>query len=650
MHFSQLPPTGSTGATGYLGQAPRGGAEALGTILATVDFRCKRMVNAAHEGLQASALTIFPPETFDGVDSEEVGRALASLMLCYFAAHRNQTMQWIEPDHCAALRTLAARLTPTGQKALLQSLENSQADNAFSRYFAHADSQYFAQADAYSLAGHLYFQQAGTPLLPGSIGKTPEDASAQAAEDYLKAAELFMRGGQPALAAKAYLLGADAHLRSCQPLKATEACLRAVHLYTQTSEPLKAADARLKAAAAYLNVANGYVLAGAHGLAGDAYLRAADLYMQTHQPLTAVDICLKAADAYRWAGELGQAAVAYLWAAHALMADADARPEKGRYARAAAAYLLAAQAYTDLGQPGPAADAWLWAALAFTRADEPRKALTAYQQAAEANTKAGRHGLAGDAWCSVAALYTELRDPKSASDANDNAATAYRWAAIGGTEVCQPLPAEHYYMMAGYAHAAVAQQARDENADDVAQEHQDLAEDAYERAGHGFVETGLFAAGTGAHMLARQYALALGPCAQVIREYLAVGDLVQAADAYMQLGFALKGARKHHDKVNKAFVTAAVLYRREGEDLAAAVAYAEGKDYLRAGPLFGRVNHPGESGHAYLQGKMFERATHAFWRAMRLEPDGGRRERLRSFAERASEQADIHSVMFDRNL
>ncbi|AKK25074.1 hypothetical protein MB84_30565 (plasmid) [Pandoraea oxalativorans] len=189
MHFSQLPPTGSAPTTGYAGQVPRGCAEALGAILATVDFRRKAMVNAAHEGLQASALTIFPPETFDGMDPEGVGRALASLMLCDFAAQRNQTTQWIEPDRDDVLRTLAVRLTPTGQEALLQSLENRQGDNAFSNYFAHADGQYFAQADAYCLAGHLYFQRAGSPLLAGSIDKTPEDASAQAARDYLKAAD-----------------------------------------------------------------------------------------------------------------------------------------------------------------------------------------------------------------------------------------------------------------------------------------------------------------------------------------------------------------------------------------------------------------------------------------------------------------------------
>ncbi|WP_167370706.1 hypothetical protein [Pandoraea vervacti] len=604
------------------------------------------MVNAAHEGLQASALTIFPPETFDGVDPEGVGRALASLILCDFAAQRNQTTQWIEPDRDEALRTLAVRLTPTGQEALLQSLENSQGDNAFSKYFAHADSQYFAQADAYCLAGHLYFQRAGTPLLAGSIDRTPEDASAQAAGDYLKAADLFTRAGQPDLAAEAYLGAADAYRGSFQPLKAAEVCLRAADLYTQTSQPLKAADARLKAAAAYLTAANGYLLAGAPGVAGDAYLRAADLYMQTHQPMKAVDICQKAADAYRGAGEPGQAAVAHLWAAHAVRADADARPEKGRYAQAAAAYVRAAQAYTDVEQPGPAADAWLWAALASTRAREPRKALAAYQQAAEANTKAGRHGLAGDVWRSVADLYTELGDPKLASDANDNAATVYRWAAIGGTEVRQPLPAAHYYLMAAEAHAAVAQHARDENAKDVEQEHKELAEEAYEWAGDAFMGDGLPAAATHAYMLAGQYARAIVPCAQAARHYLAADELLQAADAYTQLGFALRAAGEPTDKGNKAFLTAAGLYQRERAYLAAAVAYAEGGDFLQAAPLFERVNRPAPAGHAYLQSKMFPQAARAFWRANRLEPDAERRERLRLLAESTSEQA----VLFDRNL
>ncbi|AKK24748.1 hypothetical protein [Pandoraea oxalativorans] len=572
-------------------QLPPEAHGAVSAMLAALNFNDAGEVNAAQLRLQTQAPALFPDACFDGVAPEDVGRALASLILSHGAAQRNRSTRWIAPGAHDALGTLCGRLTPSGQDALLQSLESGHGENAFSRYLG--------ELDRWCLAGHLYRQRASTRGAAGDLGPAPQDADAQAAAEYLQAVDCYTRAGQSGLAAPVCLLAAD--------------------LSMQTHQTNKAVDL-------YLTAADAYLRTGRPGRAAAVYLRVFNLYTDLGQPELAAATCLKAA--------------------HAARAAADAHPQKGKYALAGDVYLLVAKCYADAGRPDLAADAWLWAAQAYTRAHEPRKALAAYRQAAEANTEARRPGLAGDAWRGVAALHKELGEPELSADANENVATAYRWAALGGPDVVQPLPAAHYFLLAAYAHEAVAKHARGENAKEVEKEHRQLAEDAYKRAAHAFMKEGLVAAATNPYMLASSYKQAVVACTRAIHESLAANDLSLIADLYMQLGYALRGAGEPEDKQNQAFLIAAGYYQEGWAYLPAAVAHMERGDSLTAAPLFERAKEPASAGHAYFGRNMYERAEANFRRAYRFEPDAEQRRKLRLLAENMSK----HAVLSDRNV
>ncbi|VVE85666.1 hypothetical protein PSP31121_05348 [Pandoraea sputorum] len=363
MYFPKELPTPVVGP-----HLPAESAEAHGSVsamLAALDFSDAQAVHAAHLSLQTQAPVLFPAHFFDGVDPDGVARALATGILEQGAAQQQQTTQGIAPGPEQACRTLSEHFTPSGQDALLQSLENSHAENAFSKYLA--------ATDRHCLAGHLWLQRANTRLVGGDIVKTPEVASAQAAEDYLKAADHYRRAGQTGPAADAYRLAAVACLRTYQPLKAAKAFLQAAGLLTQTQQLPEAENARRQALAAYLNAANGCVLAGAPAPAVDAYLNAVELCIQTHRPVRALDACLKAADACLRAKRPLKAASVYLKAVGLCNQTIDL--------------------YTQTRQPLEAVDAC-------------RKAVHAARRAA--------------------VIYTKRRQPALVAEANSSAAEAYR--------------------------------------------------------------------------------------------------------------------------------------------------------------------------------------------------------------------------------
>ncbi|WP_150811556.1 soluble NSF attachment family protein [Pandoraea sputorum] len=347
------------------------------------------MVSAAHEGLQAQVLEIFPPETFDGMDPTGVKRALASLILLYFAGQWHQTTQWIEPGRDEALRTVSGRLTPTGQQALLQSLENSQGENAFSKYFAQPESQYFAQVDAYCLAGHLCVPRADDRRPAGDPDTTPEDAHAQATgvstdlgpslkapETYLKVAHALKADadarpekGRYAHAGAAYRLAAKPSLGQNQAGPAAA--------YLWAAQALTRAHQLDQALTCFKDAAKANAQAHRPGLAGDAWRSVAEIHTERGEHDLASEALIKAALAYRDAA-LGDTearqglpgAIYHLMAAYAYQAA-------GQKPLAAAAFINAADAFMD-------ENLFLEATEVYALVGLPKQAIEACEKAVDA--------------------------------------------------------------------------------------------------------------------------------------------------------------------------------------------------------------------------------------------------------------------------
>ncbi|AKK25007.1 hypothetical protein MB84_30085 (plasmid) [Pandoraea oxalativorans] len=591
MHFPTMSPTKSGPGVDF----SAGFAEAhsaISAVLAALDFNDAQAVAAAQLSLQTQALALFPATCFDGVDPDRVGRALAALILSHGAGQRNQPMQWIASSANDALRTLSDRLTPTGQDALLGSLEYGQEDNEFSKYFA--------AADRHCLAGHLHHRWADTHPFAGGTGKTSEDAAAQAApsawaaaQAYRQAAGAYEQAGAAELATGAWQRVVDAatqaaaaYLRSYQPLKAADAYELVATANTQAGQPGPATDARRRASAAALTAANGYLLAGAPAQAADVYARAAEICTHTYERLAAADAWLKAADAY-------------------LRSD--------RPAQAVAAYRRAAELYTHEGR-------FASAAVAYVRGRQPKSAVKAWQQAARAYTETGQPARAGDACRSQADIFSaELGQPVKAAQAYELAATAYREAAMASAGANDSLAAASHYLMAAQAYklaatayhtiakasagafdalagalrdlmaarvyAATGQTMRATDAD-LAEQQDKWAIYAYQEAARAFNRAKEFSKAADAYALAELHPEAASACLKAASACLKEAKPLQAADAYFRVGFHLRQAGQPRDEVAKAFLEAAEIYQREGEDELAAHAYAKAKQRTRAADLY----------------------------------------------------------------
>ncbi|VVE85784.1 hypothetical protein PSP31121_05416 [Pandoraea sputorum] len=629
MHFS-TPSTSVPARTPHFSPLSAEAEGAIYAVLAALDFNDAQAVHAAHLRLQRQALALFPGAYFDGVNPDGVARALATLILSPWAGQQNQSTQGIEPGVGDALRSLAERLTPTGQDALLHSLENSHGELALAKYVTHADR--------HCLAGHLHQRRADAPSFV--------DAWA-AAHAYRQAASAYEQAGAPQLATGAWQLAAAAatqaaaaYLRAYRPLEAADAYELAATAHTQAGQPGQGTDARRRAAAAALTAANGYLLAGAPAQAADAYARVAELCTHTHERLAAAHAWLKAAAAYLRSDRPAQAAHAYLRAAElytqearvasaveawlkavdAAWTAADTGPANARYAQTADVCLRVARACDALGQRGAAADAWQRAATAYGRARDFQSAVTAWKQAACACEKTAQPARAGDAYRFQAdILAAELGQPLKAAQAYELAATAYRKAATASTAAKDPLAAARHYLMAAQAselaaaaYRAVApasagaysalagamhdlmaahlpmmtgQPMRAPEADPAAPQDE-WARHAYTRAGDAFMEAGEFLAAADVYALARRHRRAARAYLKVAQTCHNEANPRQAADAYFRAACHLRLTDQPRDKVAKAFLKAAAIYQREGEDELAADACAKAKQHAQAAALY----------------------------------------------------------------
>lgn len=394
MNFS----TESTSSLKYGGHYRReiaAAADDRAALLEGLNFSDARAVELAHQGLQSLSLALFPAEFFDGVDRDRLAHALAALMLFQEAEQQYETTACITPRPQEALKTLIGRLTPIGQDALFQSVENPQDENVFSKYLA--------EADRYCLAGHLYLARAYTYRRTGGNAERPGDAGPQAAEDsrqaghaWLQSAEFYTYQDEPRLAVDALRWAAHAFTRANEPEEAIAVWRRVAELYADLDEHVLAGDAWGSIAAIYQDLKMHDLTADANRRAGLAYKRAAHGSTEAHQPLLAAANYMRAAFALQAGGKVAQAFACFVKAAHIFLesdlpaAAAEAYQWAEQYGRAVAPCMKAAIAFMETNGVSLAADAYVQLGLFLDLAGRPKgDVVAAYLKAVQLWQKMG---------------------------------------------------------------------------------------------------------------------------------------------------------------------------------------------------------------------------------------------------------------------
>ncbi|MFL9989487.1 hypothetical protein [Paraburkholderia sediminicola] len=240
----------------------------IANVLAKTNFKNADSVTIAHATItEMTMLDAFCDWAFHRGRKAEALDALATLML-YEQARKNQSDSSLIPGKPGgALAKLADLLSPRGEDALLQGIENNPTNNEFSEYLTAEDWPY--------LAGHVFFNQ---------------DRFAEAAVAYGQAAVAYTQAGLHERAAYAnWNIGVSNCKTADAKSEVAGACM-------QNGEPAQAA-------AVYTTAADAYKAAA------DAYKAAADASVQAGQPMEAADAYKAAADAYKAAADAYKAVV-----------------------------------------------------------------------------------------------------------------------------------------------------------------------------------------------------------------------------------------------------------------------------------------------------------------------------------------------------
>lgn len=345
-----------------------------GADTAHVDFHDAPALRAAHEALQRDMEHSLDDTHFRGGAKPEWLSALATLALCQRADAQGVSTRLIPARRSDALTTLADRLTPTGNAALMQTL-HANADNP-------TFVKYLAQADRYCLAGHAN-TRAGFYAQAAEAYETAADAYSQmgcrqmrAAHAYTLAAEARTQAGDLQQAAETYKMAAGVYARTRQLELVVEAYSKAMLAYQQAGLHEPAAHISMLAAEVCLVDAEALAAAdedalaeSAYDLAATAFKAAALIYRTAQLPEQAAHAETRAATTFTQLAEHEQAAEAYSRAQ--------------LHAHAAEAYRTAAQQYRLVAQNARAAQSYRLAAEHYMLDGQSARAATSYQLAAE---------------------------------------------------------------------------------------------------------------------------------------------------------------------------------------------------------------------------------------------------------------------------
>lgn len=433
--------------------------EALRAALANLDLTNRTDVADIHRLLaQMPDLERLCVEAFNGMDSERVREAVATLILYGLDDERNEGRLTMAPNlshvpppgtpsiaqsRDAARQTLVELLSPAGQAALLQSVgPNAQDDTLF---------RYLPAPDRLRLAGDVHRQRADS--LRNFWPDEPPRADRSTRIDSL--------------------MQLAAHLS-----ERADACEQAIALYNAATYAYAQAGQLAHAATSFEAIAEIYRQMGEHELAGDAASQAADTYLKA-------GLDKEAGAAFWEAGISYDLAELLLKSVEAFENSAEIRqqPQVNQPDEAADALERASRLYELLAEHTQAANTCAKAAALYPqRASGAAKAAPLFGRAAALYLAAGEPRLAAVNFerAAHACLLTNLQD----------AATYYQEAAIAWLKAtgCEELAevalrqALHYFSAdaqnqseAGKQALAASETAREAGRHGQAVEHQELA-------------------------------------------------------------------------------------------------------------------------------------------------------------------------------
>ncbi|VVE59508.1 soluble NSF attachment family protein [Pandoraea sputorum] len=579
--------------------------------------------------------------------------------------HDNDTLigredsQVVSRERVASL--LGESLTETAKADLLQTTESGTGLNEFSIFLADQDrcsmagevasaqggvyhhrgevrraiTAYWQAAKAFDAAAEAYegadvnqrelaaraYKQGGDAYLKVAKAYGHEGRHDLAAQNFMNAAQAYMKGGYPDHAQRAYEQAGGAYLGVAEAYRdegrydlAAQAYGDVVTAYVIGHRRDLAEKAYEQVAAAHQANAQAYMDAGQHeqgkaarGKAAKAYWEAAQYYMERKRYELARDNFRRAAEAYKTLNQQKLAGDAYEMVAAALTHLAGLQPRQEApsfYTQAAKFYTQAVKEYMAAEQPELAARAYLNVAKAFAKVDGEHaqvteaigSALEVYKQAVE--TQKVSPAEAAKFSTQAAKLYSEVGDHRAAAKCYDEGA-----GALFLQQMELHSPAGPAYEKAAKTFMKAAKEYMKAERHDLADlvDLANLAVRAYRNAADAYARVGgLLAQVTmalesaaevhnrvaSAHVLARDFILAARSYLEAAKTFKEAGLPTQAAAAYLQAAIAHTEADQHA-QVALAYLQAAEVYSHEADQQEEAII-----TYMNAATAFERV--PGQ--------------------------------------------------------
>lgn len=478
---------------------------------AAIDVTDRGAADRAHRTLtQSPELDAFCNEAFDSIDPDRVRYALATLILCNRADTEHQSTDAIPGARALGLQVLAEHLSPTGLAALQRMLYGDAGHEEFGAYLAAGD----------------WLCLTGLALQKQGEANMKANRLAQAAEDYMTAAEAFgLVAGQAMAAAHAYFAAADALRRNSQPGPAAEIYEMSGGIYARLGKFDLAARAFSTAALAHQGGRRSRLAAAACNMSAEFYMMHAEA-LQSQGEIT------QARDAYKLALQGSRTAASYLWdeaqcerqALDAEMRAAnilsllqlhDAAIERFERIAECCGWL---HLYTLLEKAhGGTAQAFCRAA-DDVAADRPEQAARLYLRAAEYYRRAHQHALAGPPSEKAAEIYLKV-----------------------ATTLLSRLPARPTAAQVGEVRVRVGE--------------------AYRRAADIYTEAGLHTKAADVHLcIAQLHTLAESPVETAHALRMSAAARLRSAEAYRGVGLHQQ-AENAYEIAARAFETAALAYR-----------------------------------------------------------------------------------------